>query len=180
MGKEQWMTLFAFLVGCILTNLLGKDVLTTHGILNEYFLNQFSYHEIDGSRLFCRILLERGKTAIAIFLFGRVMAGKRFSVCTKCIAAVTFGFLMTVAVVNLGIKGIVICLTALFPQWIFYLAVLLFYADCKREEAERGYYLGDRKKHFVQAIICVVGVILGIVAECYVNPIFLVFVLKIF
>ena len=39
MEKEQWTILLAFLAGCILTNLFGKDLLTTYGVLNEYFLS---------------------------------------------------------------------------------------------------------------------------------------------
>lgn len=51
MKKEQWMILLAFLVGIVVANLLDKELLTTYGILNEYFLNQYSYQQIDGNQI---------------------------------------------------------------------------------------------------------------------------------
>lgn len=181
MEKEQWAILFAFLGGCILTNFLGRDILAAYGILNEYFLKQYSTRMIDGNRLFCHILIERGKMAVTVFLFGRVLKGGLFSVLAKSIAAAELGFLMTAAVTNLGIRGIPICLAALFPQWIIYFWVLFYYANCRKEEMpgyRGGKYAVDIGGHLMQGIILAGGLALGIAVECYVNPYFLAFVLK--
>lgn len=183
MAKEHWAVLVAFLMGCVLTNLLGRDLLTTYGILNDYFLNQYSYHAIDGNRLFSHILFERSKAAFTIFLFGRVMPGRLFSVVMKCMAAATGGLLITAAVINLGMRGIPICICGLFPQWLFYFAVLVYYADC-RKEAVVGWSgskrSGDTLEYFLRGIILFLGMALGIVTESYVNPILLTYVIKIF
>lgn len=183
MAKEQWAIFLSFLVGCVLTNLLGRDILTTYGILNDYFLSQYSYQAIDGNRLFCHILFERSKTAFTIFLLGRVMPGKMFSLLTKSIAAATSGFLITVAIIGLGIRGIPICICGLFPQWLFYAAVLFYYADC-RKEAELGWTgnsrRGDVSGYLLRGAILFTGIALGVITECYVNPVLLACVLKIF
>lgn len=183
MGKEQWVILGAFLAGCVLTNLLGENLLTTYGILNDYFLNQYSYRAIDGNRLFCHILFERGKAAFTIFLLGRVMPGRLFALVSKGVVAAAVGFLITVAMINLGIRGIVICMCALFPQWLFYFAALFYYADCRKEAALA--WRGNSSKEnslrfFSRGGILLFCMMLGFYTECYINPILLTYVLKIF
>lgn len=183
MEKEQWAILPAFLIGCVLPNFLGKDILVTYGILNDYFLNQYSYRAIDGNRLLCHILMERGRMAVTVFLFGRVLPGRLFSLLAKSIVAAEVGFLLTVAVINLGVRGILICLAALFPQWMLYFSILFYYADCKKEKVigrVRTAYAGDAGGYLTRGIILFGGMALGVAAECYVNPIFLAYVLKIF
>lgn len=182
MQKEQWVILIAFLIGCVITNYLGKEFLTSYGILNDYFFSQYTYHDIDSNRLFCHILMERGKMAVVVFLFGRVLDGKWFSLCVKSLVAATVGFLMTVAIINLGIRGIPICLVALLPQWLFYIAVLFGYANAKRRETKGwdGGYLEDKYIRVLRGVVLWGGLLIGMLMECYVNPVLLAIVLKIF
>lgn len=183
MAKEQWVILAAFLIGCVGTTFLGKDFLTTYGILNNYFLNQYTYQAIDGKRLLCHILFERGRAAFTIFLLGRVMPGRFFSLMLKSAVAVTGGFLLTVALINLGIRGILICLCGLLPQWLFYMIALFYYAD--RRRAVTANWRGNRQmgnffEYLLQGAILFSSMTLGIITECYVNPIFLAYVLNFF
>ena len=134
MKKEQWSILLAFLVGIVVANLMNQQLLTTYGILNEYFLNQYSYQTVDGNRLFCHIVMERGKAAFTIFLLGQVLKGNVFSVLIKSVTAALFGFLIVVAIANLGMRGIAVCICGLLPQWIFYLAALFLYANGRRQD----------------------------------------------
>lgn len=186
MKKEQWVIFLAFLSGCLLTNFFGTELLTTYGIFNDYFLNQYSYQAVDGNRLFCHVFLERGKAAVIIFLLGRVIPGNLFAVLVKSMAAATGGFLLTVAVLNLGLRGIVICVGGLFPQWLFYFAVLFYYAESKKDrvyEFEGTYYrAGDKKGSHVllRGTLILLGLAAGMLLECYINPILLHFVIHMF
>ena len=183
MEKEHWAILIAFFAGCMLANFLEKDMLASYGILNDYFLRQYSYHAVDGNRLFCLVLLKRGRAAVIIFLLGRVMPGAWFSLLGKSIAMAILGFLLTVSIIILGIKGIPICAAALFPQWIFYYALLFFYANCKKEDMYGrgiGRYAADGQNVFFRGAVLFSGMILGMVLECYVNPILLTYVQKFF
>lgn len=184
MKKEQWTILLAFLVGIVVANLLDKELLTTYGILNEYFLNQYSYQQIDGNRLFCHILIERGKAAFTIFLLGRAMDGKVFAVLVKSVMAALFGFLIVVAITNLGMRGVVVCVCGLLPQWIFYLAALLCYANGRRQERnttwdERGCPMQMPEK-VIKGLVMLVCMVAGVVTESYINPLLFQFLLKIF
>lgn len=172
MEKEQWIVLLAFLTGCVLVGCTGRDMLVTYGILNDYFLSQYSYRAIDGNRLFCFILMERGRMAVTVFLFGRVLKGNMFSLFVKSIAAAEVGILLTAAVVNLGVRGLPICLAAMFPQWLFYFGTLVYYTDVKKREAAGAY--------FMRGIILLIGLAAGVLTECYINPFILTYVLKIF
>lgn len=172
MEKEQWIVLLAFLTGCVLVGCTGRDMLVTYGILNDYFLSQYSYRAIDGNRLFCYILMERSRMAVTVFLLGRVLKGNMFSLLVKSIAAAEAGILLTAAVVNLGVRGIPICLAAMFPQWLFYFGTLVYYADAKKREAAGNY--------FMRGIILLFGIVVGVLSECYINPFLLTYMLKLF
>lgn len=183
MEKEQWIVLLAFLTGCVFTEFMGKEMLVTYGILNEYFLSQYSYRAIDGNQLFCYILMERSKMAVAVFLFGRVLNGKLFSMLAKSIAAAEIGFLLTVAVVNLGVRGIPVCLAAMFPQWLFYFGILTYYANVKKSEAAgwvKNGYMSAAGSYLTRGIILLGGMAMGVITECYVNPLVLAYVLNFF
>lgn len=183
MKKEGWVILLAFLGGIVFANLLEKELLVTYGILNDYFLSQYSYRMIDGNRLLCHIGIERCKAAFIIFLLGRVLNGRAFSVLIKSAVSATFGFLVVVAIVNLGMRGIAVCICGLFPQWIFYLATLFYYANCRKEEEQewgKNMHRGDLSTYAVRWGILALGMLLGIIAESYLNPILLSYMLKIF
>ena len=122
MKREWWIILLAFLGGIALTNFLGSELLTTYGILNEYFLQQYSYQTVDGSRLFCHVAVVRVQAALFLYVLGRAIDGRVFELLVKGLAAATFGFICVVAIVNLGARGMLVVLCGLFPQWIFYLA----------------------------------------------------------
>lgn len=183
MKKEQWTILLAFLVGIVVANLLDKELLTTYGILNEYFLNQYSYQTVDGNRLFCHIVVERGKAAFTIFLLGRAMDGKLFAVLIKSMMATLFGFLIVVAIANLGVRGIAVCICGLMPQWIFYLVALLYYANGRRQERaatwENGAYSMQMPEILIRGLLILVCMAAGVVSESYINPILFRYLLKI-
>lgn len=183
MKREHLVILIAFFGGIVIANLLEKDLLTSYGILNDYFLGQYSSQAIDGNRLFCHVLIERGKTAFIIFLLGRVINGRLFGVLMEGGIAATFGFLVVVAIVNLGVRGIAVSFGGLFPQWLFYLSAIFFYVVCRREEGSviwRISSFGDIPMHLARRSIILLLVFAGIVAESFINPIFFGYILKIF
>ena len=180
MRRDGWVVMLAFIAGILLANLLQRDLLTTYGILNDYFLRQYSYQAIDGNRLFCQVLLLRGKTAFIIFLLGRVLRGRGYCMLMESLLGVTFGFLAVVSIVNLGVRGIAVLLCGLFPQWIFYLCALFCHMACvqrREEEAESG--RADRLTVcLTRGMLLLLLTALGIVTESYVNPALFGFLVK--
>lgn len=194
MKKSGWLVLVAFLVGILLANLSGKELLTTYGIMNTYFLNQYSCQAIDCDGLFGHVLLERGKSAVFLFLLGNVLPGKLFLVSVECAASALFGFLMVVAITNLGLGGVALILCGLFPQWIFYGAAFLMFAFYRQEERysmrERRLAAGNLTGGRMTArgayagagifVLVLVLLMLGVVTESYLNPLFMEKILKFF
>lgn len=181
--KELWIVLLAFLGGIVVANLMDREFLTTYGIMNDYFLSQYSYQKVDGNRLFCHIAVERGKAAFTIFLLGRAIDNRLFSVLTKSAVAAMFGFLVVVSIVNLGVRGILVSVCGLFPQWIFYVIALVCCANERRGEVQSawndGRYAARNTVDWGNLLLAVFFLLVGMLAESYVNPIFLSCLLKI-
>lgn len=183
MKREWWIILLAFLGGIALTNLLGSELLTAYGILNEYFLRQYSYQTIDENRLFCHVAGERMQAAFFFYILGRAMDGRIFALLVKGLAAAMFGFLSVAAIVNLGARGIVVVLCGLFPQWLCYLAALFLYANWRSRQGENRRY--DTGADGLGAAVTLGGILAvcilaGILAESWINPMLLAWVQKIF
>lgn len=184
MKKKGWVILLAFLGGILLANLSGKTLLTNYGILNTYYLNQYTCHGIDCDRLFCLVLPERIKAALFVVVLGRFINGKYLFYVVESILGVIFGFLMVTAIANLGISGIVVILGGLFPQWIFYQADIYLYGKFRAGVETWVWYKTARKKEVLQYLVFIMMFImillLGVIAESYINPVFFDKILKIF
>lgn len=184
MKKEHGIVLLAFLGGIILANLVSREMLVTYGILNEYFLSRYSYQTVDGKRLLCHILVERGKASFTIFLLGKVMNGKVFAVFIKSLVAAGFGFLVVVAIVNLGVRGIVISMAALLPQWIFYLAAIVLYGAIRSENEhsswKRKSVIVNAPQQMLKWILILLCIGCGVIMESFFSPILISYAVKIF
>lgn len=179
MGRDKWVVLAAFLGGILLANLLDRQLLVTYGILNDYFLSRYTYQSIDRNRLFCYVFMERCKAAFLIFLLGRAVPKRAFPGVLLGAVAAGFGFLVTVAIFNLGMWGIVICLGGLLPQWLFYLAAITVYVDDRRQALPGG-MRREWPAHLLHMMLAVLLLMLGILTEGYINPVLLGYILKVF
>ncbi len=176
MRKNGWLVLASFLGGILLANLSKKELFTTYGILNTYFLNQYSQHTINCDSLFCHVFLERMKAVCLLAVCGRLIRGPLFAVLVSCLCGATFGYLMVVAIVNLGISGIAVILCGMFPQWLFYLAALAGFAMWQAGGRYPVWKRSGAVKMFTartgMLLLPLLLVLLGILAESYVNPVF--------
>ena len=68
MKRENGICLLAFLIGVIVTNLLGADELTNSGLLNKYNLATLSFRGIVYEEYFLHVLLLRLQTVAALWL----------------------------------------------------------------------------------------------------------------
>lgn len=182
MRKNGCIVLAAFLIGIFLANLSEKELMTSYGILNTYFLGQYSYRVINYDSLFCHILFERLKAAVLLLLLGKVLEPKWFLTLVESTAALILGFLMSAAIANLGIKGILVTSMGLFPQWIFYLSALFTYALYLKENNYALTGGGNGIKiisvHMGVLLILCLLMFAGMITESYLNPVILKKILK--
>lgn len=186
MKQSKYLILVAFFAGIVLANLMGQELLVTYGILNTYFLEQYKYGTIGYDRLFGQIFLERLKVALLLVVAGNLVKGKLLFGITESVMAATFGFLLVAAITNLGMRGMIIVLCALLPQWVVYLTAIIIYFLflMKREESpanygRRGIQIRHLSEYAVIYMLLLLLVLVGILLETYVNPVFLRQILKI-
>ena len=93
-----------------------------------------------------------------------------------------FGFLLVVGIMEYGGYGCLIILAGLLPQWIFYTAALLFYANSKKRQSRIVGWNSwqDRTRQLAEAGLVTGCVLLGTFVESFVNPAVFAWVLKIF
>lgn len=185
MEANRIVRLAAFILGIVLAKLEEKEILTSYGIFNTYFLSQYAYVSVRRERLFWQILFRRVQSAAFLVLLGKAVRGSAWFLLTEGILACMFGFFTAASVANLGAKGLLAAAAGVVPQWLCYLAALTLYAQI-RKSAQSGVrkYRADAKRLKVDP--SAVGAYLflfllfasGILLETYVNPPLLQWVLK--
>ncbi len=90
--------------------------------------------------------------------------------------------MLVVGIMEYGGYGCLIILAGLLPQWIFYTAALLFYANRKKRQSRIVGWNSwqDRTRQLAEAGLVTGCVLLGTFVESFVNPAVFAWVLKIF
>ena len=166
-GEQKYVLLAGmtgFLLGICSANLWMKQYVLDIGILNQYFLEQYNRADIVYEAYLWYLVKSRGTPFVLLL----AAAGTRYRKTAVMLAAVwlgfCFGMVICTAIIKLGSKGIVLIVTALAPQGIFYAmaGIVLFRYMLEypmvRWDAGRSIRLG-------------LFLMLGIITECYVNPV---------
>ena len=167
-SKRYFILFFmlGFLAGILYTNLLSKDYIASAGSFSNYFLSQYQQMDIDTGEFLWYILRARSIPLILACALGSTKLRKWVVVVFLLWTGFSSGFLMTSAVLQIGIKGIALCLMALFPHFLFYgaayVVLLWYYFQYPKVE-------WNRMKTVCFLLLTAVGLIL----ECYVNPVLL-------
>lgn len=182
MKREGCIVMLAFLGGIVLTNLLGANRQIHGQLLNQTFLQQYAYQKVDGNQLFGHVVMVRMQMLVLIFLLGRAVDGKVFSVLAK--SMLSAGFRILACCRNYGIRRIWLPDHS-WPDccaWIFYTAALLFYANSKKRQSRIVGWNSwqDRTRQLAEAGLVTGCVLLGTFVESFVNPAVFAWVLKIF
>lgn len=179
MKRQGYLVLAAFLAGIVGANLMGEHILTTYGILNTFYLDQYTNTQLAYEHLLVRICIVRLKSAGVLWLLGSVIKGTAFFLLSKCFVAGTVGFFMVAAIENMGAAGLIVAVCALLPQWVFYLLAWLLYSSCRIKMSH--YVSGNQRLEYIgvyAVIFLCIGA--GIVTETYLNPLLLQQILKYF
>ena len=142
-----------FVLGICSANLWMKEYILDIGIFNQFFLEQYNRLEIVYEEYFWYLIKNRGVILTVIWL-------------GFCV-----GMVICAAIARLGIKGIVLCVIAVMPQGVFYIlsGILLF--EYMLEYPVVRWNSG-------KTIKLIMLVLLGMITECYVNPVIIRMFLK--
>lgn len=142
------------------------------GIFSEYFLSQYASLRIDHKRLLWYV----GRYRISQYAFlicsmilpaaPVILGGILF------LLGMTWGTLISVSTIRLGLKGVLICATGILPQIFFYVPafgwVLLWFW-------KQG---SSRKKYLLFSLAGFFFLFFGIITEAYLNPLILQQILR--
>ena len=165
MEKEKFFSglwiIIGLIFGSVFTNFVYQDYLAYGGTVRSLVLNNTDLYKASIS-LFFYILFKRGKQYAFIFLYS-------FAFCM----AFFFGSMLSLQIVQMGIKGLVLVFMSLFPHFICYVITLLllikrnFYAQKKEE------MLYEQRHSFLFRFSIwfeITFIILGCILESFINP----------
>lgn len=164
--RKQFLGFFmpGFLFGVIYVNFIAGKYMAQPGVFSDYFLNQFTTVQINAGEYLWYLLRLRliPLAVLAALSFTRV---RKLSVILFLVwTGISGGILISSAAADQGIQGCLLCVTALFPQFLFYIPafiVLLWYS----------YSLPQIHWNRQKTIFIALMMSLGIITELYVNPV---------
>ena len=135
-------------VGSLMANLVIDDITDKIGMFNDDFNNAIISVSLDKTLYLRYILKLRLKEYICFMLFAGISSGLMISVC----------------IMNMGIKGMFIYAVCLIPQYIIYaIAVFLMVSYIEKR-------LINIKKTVIVIFISLIFLIAGILYESYISP----------
>ncbi len=191
---EKLPFLQIFMVGLavgILGMNFGKSILLENtGLLDEYTLYSMKYMSVDGKALFYYVLRERLGSVVVLAVLATTYLGLFLCVGAAFWYGMAAGAFLAAAVIRYGLKGILLAVVSVFPQYLVYIPVL-FHLLLWCEMLCRGIYFqknfhqerGNRllkSKYIMQLVMLCLLMIVGCVLESFINPQILSGLLKIF
>lgn len=152
-----------FLLGILYVNLIMKKYTAESGIFSDYFLKQYQISEIIAEEYLWYLI----KVRVVPFLF---LLGAAFTKLRK-IVSISFliwtgfssGLLFSMAVLSMGIKGSILCIVGILPQFLLYIPafmVVIWYS----------YTYPQNQWNPQKSIFVTLTLLMGILLETYVNP----------
>ena len=164
--RKKFLAFFmpGFFLGIIYVNFVAKKYMAEPGIFSDYFLDQFVQIEINVREYILYLLRLRVLPLLALSVLSFTKVRRVSAVLFLFWTGLSGGILISSAAAEMGIRGSLLCITALFPQFLLYIPaylILLWYCY----EAPRNRW--NRQK----TVFIVLAVSAGIILEAYVNPI---------
>lgn len=173
-GERGYLSPFLWLfliLGMILSFLLsgkeGYDTLFAAGGISALRSGSF-----ESRGFFIQVLFSRLSYVLIVIFLSTTSLRKIFLFLQPALLCVGIGGFVGAAILQFGIKGILLVFIGMFPHMFLYLLVMRFLL---RVLWERIYY---DKQFFIAIFILMFGVIIGCLFESYVNPLIVAKVLK--
>ncbi len=191
-GRHNFLAVFCvgLLVGVFVLN-IGKGILLEEtGLFDEYTLYNMKYMTVDNSALFCYILRKRIGKLLILAVISTTYLGLAACMGTVFWYGMSAGVLLTSLTIRYGLKGILLAIVSVLPQYLLYIPVMLamlfwcetvFHSIYNRngggyEALDRIFWI--RKAGQLLAVILITA--FGCLLEGYINPYLLLGYLKIF
>lgn len=130
---------------------------------------------VDGWDYFWYLFGRRGSLFFLAALLGVTIFGAPLAVTGAFCLGAFVGGVFTLGLLEVGLKGGLLALVLLLPQYVIYLPVLLFLGELVFSVSKKGWSsmripLQEYKSHLVSLLLLFLGFCLGLLLEVFVNP----------
>lgn len=161
-----------FFVGILYENIVSRRYGLSIDIFQTYFLQQYKQTEIVAEKYLGYVLKARvvplmGLCVLVCVRWKKILAG--VSVCWTGFLA---GVMLVSAVMQMGVKGVLFCMVAMFPHIICYglaYGILLSYF----------YRYPKARWNYAKTVFVILVMFIGILLETYLNPLLMKLVIQI-
>ncbi len=188
-GQRQFVFFLAgFLLGVLYIYFAGDSNGEGVDFFSVQNLMQFKYVEIVHEEYFLYLLRKRVGVLLVLTVLSLALAGKYLLSGFLMLFGCSMGSLLSVLIVRCGLKGMLLFFGLILPQDFVYLPAVFGWVAVLSEwnEGVFGgrnvmYRRGGGKRGKLKRILFLCGVtIIGILLECYVNPVVVKWCLEIF
>ena len=185
-GNHTFLTFFCVgLIAGILVINMGKSILLGDGgMFDESTLYHLKYMTVDSNALFCYILRKR-----IIRFLGLAVLSTTYLGLAACMGAafwygLSAGAFLATLMLRYGIKGILLAVISMFPQYLVYVPVVLalllwcqelfrgIYVRGEYSAADRGFLVKKAGRLLVLMAVLVVGCMLEVYESFHIDGIF--------
>ncbi|WP_122642586.1 stage II sporulation protein M [Luxibacter massiliensis] len=163
--RKQLFVFFmpGFLLGILYVNLIMKKYTAEPGIFSDYFLKQYEAAEIVAEEYIWYLLRVRAVPFLVLLGLAFTRIRKVSSVAFLVWTGFSSGMLLSMAVLGMGIKGSILCVVGIFPQFLLYIPaymVVIWYS----------YTYPQNRWNTQKSIFVALTMLTGLILEVYVNP----------
>ena len=155
-----------FFAGIIAGVLIAQTKATTAdtGLFSEYFLNQYASLSVNIEKLFLYIGGYRISQYLAVVCAGFLPLAPAILTGLLFLTGMLWGTMAGISVIQLGGKGLMICVAGLLPQIFFYVPAfgwVILWTSCGGS---------NRKKYVFLAALGLFFLFFGVACEAVLNP----------
>lgn len=165
--------MISFLAGIFYTNFIARDYVTVTGIFYEGFLNQYTQMEFVTKDYIFYLIKTRTMPLALVAVTANTKFRKLVAIMVLLWTGFAGGVLAVTSVLRMGGAGMLICIAALFPHFLFYVMeyfVIIWYC----------YKYPEISWNRWKTVFVIIMHFTGIMVEGYLNPQILRLLMQIF
>ena len=161
--------LLGAVVGSLMANLVIDDITDKIGMFNEDFNNAIMSVSLDKTLYLRYILKLRLKEYMCFMLVLFTPAAIAGIYIFMLFAGISSGLMISVCIMNMGIKGMFVYIVMTFPHYIIY-AITIFILISIWETSRGSYVNINIRKIAMALLVSFILLLAGTLCEAYVNP----------
>lgn len=160
------LIMLGFFVGIVYSNLISPDYIESYTVFGSYFQSVYDQRAIVKEDWFVYLVVLRGTPALVLMLLAYTSFRVPSVVASLLWTGFSAGAYLTAGVLMMQTKGLVLAVISMFPQMVFYVPayfLILWYL----------YSYPVNRWNYTKTGAVTVLLLVGILCECYISPIFL-------